>query len=158
MGLKLNGDFVASANASIRIDRDLFTSIQTLNFEEELAPAMVEAIGSSRPVGRTNGAYKTTGDFEMPVQEMTYLRKVLARRHARGAYALVNFDILLQYNNLVDPIVKVVARKCRLTKQSDGVVKGSPDPSLSKSPLSIMWFERDGLKMTGADVGILFTL
>lgn len=147
MGMKLNGNYVAAANCTIRIDRDLFTDTQELNITSKIDPVFVKAIGSPVPVGRTDGEEEASGDITMPAQQMAFLRKRLAAKHSSGSYGLVEFDIRVQMNNGRDPIVEVVARKCRLLEDPIGFKAGDATQLNSKSGLSIMWVERDGLRL-----------
>jgi hypothetical protein len=147
MGVRLNGNYVAAANASVRLDRELFKDILEINLTSKIDPAFVKAVGSSVPVGRTDGEEESNGDFSLPEQQMAYFRRKLASKHSVGSYGLVEFDIRVQFDNRKDPVIEIVARKCRIIEQGTGIKGGDANALGSKAPLSIMWVERDKLRM-----------
>lgn len=142
MGLILQGSYVSSANAQIRIAKpgggaEMFTAMQTMKLDEEVNAALVEAIGSYGPIGSTDGVVKATGEFGMPIQEMVYLDEILAATHPTGSIALVKFTITVTISNGVDPTITIKAFKCRKLKRTNELTKGTADPTIDTSPLLI---------------------
>lgn len=152
MGLVLNGNYVSSANAQVRLTAagggsNLFTSIQSLKMDDEVNPVLVMAIGSYAPVGSTDGDYKATGELGMPLQEMQFFHESLAALHPLGSISLVKFDVTVVISNNIDPSITVVMRKCRIMKRGVELAKGSAEPLIDTSPLLVEWIERNGKRL-----------
>lgn len=148
--LKLNGAPVSGGSAKIRIDNVLFNTIQAVNAKDQMDHQDVFALGTLAPIDSTDGQYTAEGDVEMLFQEAALLRKALADKHPKRAFGKMKFDVLIQVDNEVDPIIEIKLIGCKIKGCEDGFPAGA-DKLTSKVPLKVQRIERDGETMLGAE-------
>jgi hypothetical protein len=148
--LKLNGAPVNGGSAKIRIGNTLFNTLQAVNVKEAMDHQDVTAIGTLVPIGSTDGAYSAEGDIELLLQEAQLLVKACADAHPKKAWGKHKFNVLIQIDNEVDPIIEIELVDCKIKEASGGIQPGS-DKLTAKIPLKVQYITRDGLVMAGID-------
>lgn len=146
--LKLNGTAISGASAKIRVGNTVCNTIQAVNYKESLEGEEIDAMGTEVSIGDTDGVYRAEGDTELLTQEARLLIDELAAQRSDGAYAKVKFDLLITYDNGVDPIVEVKLARCRIKSAEDAHAAGAAKLT-TKLPLRVHWIERNGQRMAG---------
>lgn len=150
--LILNGRRFSWASIEAKFDGLIYTGITAINWKQSLKSAKVPGFGIY-PIGRTAGEYEAEADAEWLLQDLNDFRKKLAAKAPSGSYAFVEFDIVAQYDNGVDAVHTVKLVKCRFEEEDNSNSK-SADGTTEKVSLSVMFIEKDGLRMvSAADAG-----
>lgn len=140
----LNGRRLSGLSIRAKFDTNIFTGFTGLNYKQSLKSAKV-AGNEVIAVGRTRGEYEASGDFEMMLEHANILRSALAAKDPTGSYGLVEFDIEAFFEE--DAVSHhVVLRKCRWEEEDNSNKRGT-EGSTEKVTLSILWIEKDGLRL-----------
>jgi hypothetical protein len=145
--VKINGRRFSHASLEAKLDGDVYRGFKSINWKQSMKPTKVMADGPM-PVGRTLGEYEAEADCEMLLQNATALRKSLAAKAEDGiSYGLVEFDILCYFSEgASDPVHEVKLVGCRWESEDNSTAQG-PDALVEKIGLSVMWIEKDGLRL-----------
>jgi hypothetical protein len=133
----INGIRYSHSSIEIRINGKFKGGITSIAFDHDLAPG--EILGTSAEVlGRTRGASKHSGNFELPLGNYVDLITELGDN-----YKEAHFDIVCNWDEAEEtPIVhKLIG--CRITKTA--VSSAGSDATMVKCDLSIMRQTTNGL-------------
>jgi hypothetical protein len=140
----LNGRRLSGLSIRAKFDGQTFTGFSALNYKQSLKSQKVTG-NTVIAEGRTGGEYEASGDFEMILEHANILRAALAAKDPNGSYGFVEFDIEAFFEEDV-AAHHVVLRKCRW-EEEDNAYKRGTDGATEKVTLSVMWIEKDGLRL-----------
>ncbi len=148
----IQGRRFAWASAESKHDGINYTGIKSISWKQSLKSAKVPGHGIY-PIGRTSGEYEAEAEVEWYTQDLMVFRKALAAKAPNGSYAFQEFETIVQFDNSVDAVHTVKLVRCRF-EDEDGSTAVGGDPTTEKVKLSVMWIEKDGLRMVSeADAG-----
>ncbi len=140
----VNGRYLSFASAEAKLDGQVHSGIKALNYKQSLKSKKVKGRGPY-PKGRTKGDYEAEGSIEMLKEWARAFRLALAAKNK--SYGLVEFDVLVYFSESpTDPTHEVKLVGCRIEDEDEGHAQGS-DELVEKIALSVMWIEKDGLRM-----------
>lgn len=148
----INGRRFSWASAESKHDGVIFTGIKSVSWKQSLKSAKVPGHGIY-PIGRTSGEYEAEAEVEWYTQDLNAFRKAMAAKAPNGSYAFQEFETLVQFDNTVDGVHTVKLVRCRMEEEDASTAVGG-DATTEKVKYSVMWIEKDGLRMvSAADAG-----
>ncbi len=145
----INGKRYSWASVESKHDGINYTGIKSISYKQSLKSEKVLGHGIY-PIGRTAGEYEAEAEVEWLIQDLMVLRKALAAKAPNASYAFQEFETLVQYDNGVDPVHTVKLVRCRFEDEDANPAQGG-DATTEKIKLSVMWIEKDGLRMVSAE-------
>lgn len=135
----INGHRYSFSSIEATFNGKKYIGFSAINFDEELEPGEVRG-ASAELLGRTRGDYKTSGSYEMYLQEDEVFIEALG-----DGYGEVSFNITVMYAEDNSPVIQKTLIGCRIKKGSHGHTKGTDGLSV-KRDLSIVRIKSKGDK------------